>query len=619
MKKNYLMKSISVIFMLLAMLFSCDQLTEEITNSSGNNTTQDSSNNNSGDNNSGNENSGNNQGGENNGENNEDDSNTITVDEALKIIANLTSGTHDIKIAGTINIDTFGSICSAISAISENTSVKINLDLSKTTGLTEISAGAFIFCNSLTSIVIPGSVTSIGNCAFLSCESLASVIIPDGVTSIGFCVFERCSSLASITIPASVTSISDRAFAGCNNLIAFNVSENNKNYSSSDDGKILYNKDKTELIAYPSAMGNITIPDNVTSIGDGAFSDCDSLTSITMGNNVTSIGGSAFYCCESLINITIPDSVTSIGTSVFAWCDNLTEVTMGNNVTSIGGSAFYYCESLTNIRIPEGVTSINNSTFEGCKSLTNVTLGNNVTYIGSNAFYECSNLIYNEYNNCLYLGNDNNPYLALMDSKYSDITSCEIDTNTKVIADGAFSYCNNLTNINVSEDNENYSSSGAILFNKDKTKLIAYPSAMGDITIPDGVTSINAAAFSGCSSLTSVTIGDSVTSIGEYAFSYCSSLGSLTIPDGMTSIGEYAFYNCDSLTSVTIGNNVTSIGNSAFYGCSNLTSVTFEDTNTWYYTRNENYTDGTEIDVTDTTRNAIYLNRDYCDGYWYKQ
>ena len=568
MRKNYFMKSISIILMLLAMLFSCDQLTEEITNSSGNNTTQDSSNNNSGDNNSGNENSGNNQGGENNGENNEDDSNTITVDEALKIIANLTSGTHDIKIAGTINIDTFGSICSAISAISENTSVKINLDLSKTTGLTEIPASSFFGRNNLTSIVIPDSVTYISNVAFIGCKN-----------------------------------------------VRFNVSKNNKNYSSSDDGKILYNKDKTELIAYPSAMGNITIPDNVTSIGDGAFSDCYSLTSITMGNNVITIGNTVFYGCDNLTNITIPDSVTSIGTSVFAWCDNLTEVTMGNNVTSIGGSAFYYCESLTNIRIPEGVTSINNSTFEGCKNLTNVTLGNNVTSIGYGVFYDCSNLIYNKYNNCLYLGSDNNPHLALMDFEYSsNITSCEISTNTKVIADGAFSYCNNLTNINVSEDNENYSSSGAILFNKDKTKLIAYPSAMGDITIPDGVTSINAAAFSGCSSLTSVTIGDSVTSIGNRAFSDCSSLTSVTIPDNVTSIGGYAFYYCSSLTSVTIGNNVTSIGSGAFYYCDSLTSVTFDDTSTWYYSRGD-----TEIDVTDTTQNAIYLNRDYCDGYWYKQ
>ena len=160
------------------------------------------------------------------------------------------------------------------------------------------------------------------------------------------------------------------------------------------------------------------------------------------------------------------------------------------------------------------------------------------------------------------------------------------------ISDYAFQYCRSLTNLRIDTNNPNYSSSddGKILYNKGKTKLIAYPSATGDVTIPDSVTSIGNYAFSGCSSLTSVTIPDSVTSIGYYAFQSCSSLTSVTIPDSVTSIGSSTFQSCSSLTSVTIPDSVTSIGDSAFYWCSSLTSVTFKNTNNWYYTSNSNYT-----------------------------
>ncbi|MBQ7793561.1 MAG: leucine-rich repeat domain-containing protein, partial [Clostridia bacterium] len=148
------------------------------------------------------------------------------------------------------------------------------------------------------------------------------------------------------------------------------------------------------------------------------------------------------------------------------------------------------------------------------------------------------------------------------------------------------------------ENNENYSSSDGILFNKDKSTIICYPegktadlytipngvTSIGDyafygcsnltsITLPNSVTSIGRYAFSGCRRLTIITLPDSVTSIGVYAFRYCSSLASITIPDSVTSIGDYAFYGCSSLASITIPNSVTSIGNLAFSGCSSLNDI----------------------------------------------
>ena len=173
--------------------------------------------------------------------------------------------------------------------------------------------GAFYRCTSLTSIIIPESVTAIRGAAFYNCTGLTSITIPNSVTSIGIGAFRYCESLASITIPDSVTSIGERAFYGCTSLVS------------------------------------ITIPDSVTSIGNYAFYDCRSLTSITIPDGVTSIGTSAFYDCRSLTSITIPDGVTSIGNNAFYRCTSLVSITIPDSVTSIGNYAFYDCTSLTSI------------------------------------------------------------------------------------------------------------------------------------------------------------------------------------------------------------------------------------------------------------------------------
>ncbi len=189
--------------------------------------------------------------------------------------------------------------------------------------VTSIGDFAFSYCASLTSIIIPDGVTSIRDFAFSYCASLTSIIIPDGVTSIGVNVFLYCSSLTEIIIPDSVTSISDYAFHNCTGLKEINVSSQNENYTSQDG--VFFNKNKTELIAYPAASTRTSyeIPDSVTSIGNSAFVQCESITSITISDSVTSIGDSAFKGCRRLTSITIPDSVMNIGSWAFSYCESL--------------------------------------------------------------------------------------------------------------------------------------------------------------------------------------------------------------------------------------------------------------------------------------------------------
>ena len=260
------------------------------------------------------------------------------------------------------------------------------------------------------------------------------------------------------------------------------------------------------------------------------------------------------------------------------WHENgnqIQSVFMANGVTSIGNFAFYECTSLTSMAIPDSVTCIGNCAFKDCSSLASVTIPDSVASIGVYAFCGCTSL-----------------------------KSVTIPDSVTSIGDYAFSYCTSLTDIWVDEGNSHYfSDASGVLFNKDKTVLAQCPGAFsGSYVIPDGVTSINDAAFVNCTSLTSVTIPDGVTNIGYEVFAGCTSLANMVLPNGVTRIGAEAFDWCTSMKSITIPDGVTSIGYDAFSNCKSLTNV--------YFTGAEEAWNGITIDGgNDALKNAkIHCN-----------
>ena len=335
--------------------------------------------------------------------------------------------------------------------------------------VTSIGNYAFENCKSLTSIEISSNVTIIGDDAFEYCTNLTSIEIPSSVTSIGSSAFLDCTNLTSIEIPSSVTSVGYYAFSECTSLNSINVDKSNQKYSSEDG--ILFDKDKKELIRYPTGKKEkeYNIPSSVTRIEWAAFSGCTSLTSIEIPSSVTSIGFAAFGSCTNLTRIEIPSSVTRIGSSAFHSCTSLTRIEIQSSVTSIKieGGAFAYCTSLTNIEIPSGVTSIGNA-FYGCTSL------NSINVDKDNQLYSSEDgILFDKVKTKLIT------YPAGKKEKEYNIPS-----GVTSIGGWAFYGCTSLTRIE----------------------------------IPSSITSIGGWAFSGCTSLTSIEIPSSVTSIGGYAF-----------------------------------------------------------------------------------------------------
>jgi hypothetical protein len=350
--------------------------------------------------------------------------------------------------------------------------------------------------------------------------------------------------------------------------------------------QLIYATDNSEIsvIGYDCSAGSVVIPDfidglPVTSIGDGTFQACVTLTNIILSTNLTSIGQVVFTGCANLTSITIPDGVTNIGIEAFQLCLGLTNITIPASVTTIGEEAFLNCINMTAINvapgnpayssiegvlfdssqttliqypignkagsyaIPDGVMNVGELAFFDCTNLTNVTIPDGLSSIGGMAFYANVNL----------------PSISFPESLIN-------------IGVESLDYCSRMTEIDVDTNNPWFSSLDGVLFDSNQSTLIKYPSGKGGASyvIPDGVTSIQYYAFVPSPMLTNIMIPEGVINIGEDSFSECTALLSIVVPDSVSTIGVFAFSGCGNLGSLTIGTNVTTIGLGAFYGCGKL-------------------------------------------------
>ena len=345
--------------------------------------------------------------------------------------------------------------------------------------VTAIGKFAFNGCSSLVSVIISNSVTSLGNCSFSGCDNLISVIIPNSELRIGNSTFANCTNLASIYIPENVTSLGKNVFHGCTKMLAFSGK------FASDDHRCLIVDGRVCDFA-SSGLSSYTIPNNVTCIGEDAFSGYSTLSSIIIPNSVITIESDAFYECANLASISISSSTSSIGYNAFFNISDTLQLTtniigsqlinyfnasainlnISEGVTTIETDAYADFSQLVSVVIPECANKIGLRAFSGCKNLTSIVIPDNVAIIGTSAFVDCTSLM-----------------------------SVVIPNSVTTIRANTFSGCTNLS----------------------------------AVYIPNSVTNIAFDAFENCTSLTAISLPSSVSTIGDYVFSGCTNLTSVII------------------------------------------------------------------------------------------
>ena len=341
-----------------------------------------------------------------------------------------------------------------------------------------------------------------------------------------------------------------------------------------------------ELTGSVECEGAVVIPNGVTSLSPNAFAGSDSLTEVTVPTSTSSIPSGVFEGITSLtaINVIEPNSDFSSDLGVLFNDDKsilltypagreVADYIVPVSVTTIAAYSFTNSTNLESIRIPGSVKVIEDSAFNHATSIERVVfVENGLTTIGDTAFYRATSLTN------LSIPSSVTSIGSYAFSGAGSLTDITIPTNVSFIGEGAFENLSSLIGINVSELNPNFTSYMGVLFNDDKSNLIAFPAGKEatEFLIPSSVTTISKGAFFGANSLSRVVIPDNVTEISDGAFSGATSLSSIVIPSTVTTIGSYSFANTTALQSITIPENVTLIGDNAFDSATSLANIFFQ-------------------------------------------
>lgn len=438
-------------------------------------------------------------------------------------------------------------------------------------GIRVIGENAFKSNTYIKHVVLPNTVEEIEYRAFYGCSNLETINLPETMVALGEQTFYNCKLLTSLglddkgVIPAGLTVIPKECFYNCNTLV----------------GDLVVPEGVTTICQNAffglKTITSISLPETLTSWGDGygQFSTCSSVTQINLPSSITSLPRNCFFSCSSLTELPDLKNVTELGNACFQHMDSAVEITVPAQITTIGNLCFAYADQLEKIHFegdPEfgtgvcsnnvmlttvtgNLSTIGETMFEKCTALVDFVVPSNVSYIGKNAFRSCS---------------------ALKSLVFTaDYTSSDLSFGVT-----PFASCSAFTGFVIEDGCTAVKLVDGMLLSGDGKKLINLPLDFAETSfvVPDGVEVIGSSVFQAKTKLKSITFPDSLKVIEDYAFYGCSALTAIDLPDGVTNVGAYAFYGCSAVTSLDLGKSLKAVEEYAFYGMTKVTSIILPDT-----------------------------------------